>query len=104
MGGRASDAGGSDYLNPREYNPVTQVWTTKAAAFANGQVNNMVGGVLNFGATPFIVVVGGSAAGQTVAPRRCAYDPLTDTLTVLAPTPCRATVGGTVLPRGALPS
>jgi len=101
MGGRASDAGGSDYVNPREYNPITEVWTTKAAAFANGQVNNMVGGVLTFGATPFIVVVGGSAAGQTVATSDVRqYDPVTDSLTVLATDPWPGNVGGTVLPGG----
>ena len=33
MGGRQTDTAGSDYLNPREYNPTTNTWAVKAAAY-----------------------------------------------------------------------
>src|SRR5881397_2863535 len=46
MGGRQTDVAGSDYVNPREYNPTTNTWTVKAAAYPNLQVCNMVGGVV----------------------------------------------------------
>jgi N-acetylneuraminic acid mutarotase len=102
MGGRTSDTAGSDLQNPREYDPATDTWTTKAAAFADNQVNNMVGGVLNFGGTDFIVVVGGSAAGATTASSEVRqYNPLTDTMTTLASDPWPQNAGGATLPGGA---
>jgi len=101
MGGRQSDAVGSDYQNPREYNPLTNIWTVKAAAFPTNFVNNMVGGVLNIGGTNFIVVVGGSfATGTTASSEVRQYNPITDTLTVIATDPWPGNVGGTVLPGG----
>ena len=102
MGGRQTDLAGSDYLNPREYNPTTNVWTVKAATFANPSVNNMVGGILTVGGTDLIVVVGGSAAGATTAVADVRYyNPVTDTLTVIATDPWPGDVSGTVLPGGA---
>jgi hypothetical protein len=102
MGGRQSDAGGSDYVNPREFNPTTNTWTVKAAAYPNLQVCNMVGGVLTIGGQSVIVTVGGSAALATTATSEVRqYNPLTDTLTVIATDPWPGNVGGTVLPGGA---
>jgi len=102
MGGRQTDLAGSDYVNPREYNPTTNAWTVKAAAYPNPQVCNMVGGVLNMGGTNVIVTVGGSQAGGTTATSDTrTYNPVTDVLTVLATDPWPGNVGGTVLPGGA---
>jgi hypothetical protein len=102
LGGRQTDAAGSDYLNPREYNPSTNTWTVKAAAFPDNQVNNMVGGTLNFGGTNLITVVGGSAAGATTATAAVrTYDPVTDTLSPLAADNWPGNVAGTILPGGA---
>lgn len=103
MGGRTSDTAGSDLLNPREYDPVGDTWTTKAASFADNQVNNMVGGVLNFGGTDFIVVVGGSAAGATTGTSQVRqYDPVGDVMTTLASDPWPGnTAPGDKLPGGA---
>ena len=33
MGGRSADAAGSDFTNPFEYNPATNTWMTKMAAY-----------------------------------------------------------------------
>jgi Kelch motif protein len=102
MGGRQTDVAGSDYVNPREYNPTSNTWVVKAAAYPNLQVCNMVGGVLTIGGTSVIVTVGGSAAGGTTAISDTrTYNPVTDTLTVLATDPWPGNVGGTVLPGGA---
>ena len=102
MGGRQTDVAGSDYLNPREFNPTTNLWTVKAAAYPNPNVCNMVGGVLTLGGQSVIVTVGGSAAGGTTATSDTrTYNPVTDTLTVLATDPWPGNVGGTVLPGGA---
>ena len=102
MGGRQTDVAGSDYVNPREFNPTTNAWAVKAAAYPNLQVCNMVGGVLTIGGQSVIVTVGGSAAGATVATGEVRqYNPITDTLTVIATDPWPGNVGGTVLPGGA---
>src|SRR5687767_10995514 len=85
MGGRQTDAAGSDYINPREFNPTANTWTVKAAAYPSPQVCNMVGGVLTLGGQSVIVTVGGSAAAQTTATSEVRqYNPITDTLTVIA--------------------
>jgi hypothetical protein len=102
MGGRVADTAGSDTRNPREYDPVADTWTTKAATYADGQVNNMVGGVLSFGATNFIVTVGGSAAGNTTATAEVRqYDPVADIMTTLTLDPWPQDAGGDMLPGGA---
>jgi Kelch motif protein/S-layer family protein len=102
MGGRQTDAAGSDFVNPREFNPTTNSWAVKTAAYPNLQVCNMVGGVLTIGGQSVIVTVGGSAAlGTTATSDVRQYDPVTDTLTVLATDPWPGNVGGTVLPGGA---
>jgi hypothetical protein len=102
MGGRQTDTAGSDYVNPREFNPTTNTWAVKAAAYPNLQVCNMVGGVLTIGGQSVIVTVGGSAAGATTATSEVRqYNPITDTLTVIATDPWPGNVGGTVLPGGA---
>jgi hypothetical protein len=101
MGGRTSDAAGSDLLNPAEYTPGGG-WATKAAIFNDNQVNNMVGGVLTVGGTPYIFTVGGSAAGATVGTNAVRqYNPVSDLLMVVGTDPWPGNAGGNVLPGGA---
>jgi hypothetical protein len=102
LGGRQTDVAGSDYLNPREYNPGNNTWTVKAASFPSNQVNNMVGGILNIGGSNVIVLVGGSAAGATTATAAVrTYNPVTDTITPLPSDNWPGNVAGTILPGGA---
>src|SRR4029450_12027766 len=78
------DDSGNELVNPREFNPGTNTWTTKASAFPSTQVNNMVGGILDFGGTNVITVVGGSdVLSQTATSAVRTYNPITDTLTTL---------------------
>jgi hypothetical protein len=103
LGGRSSDVAGSDYMNPLEYDPATNLWTTKAATFPSNENNNMVGGVLQDAGTPYIFVVGGSAAGAaTSTPTVRRYDPVADVITVVTTDPWPAAAntlpgGGVVL-------
>jgi hypothetical protein len=102
MGGRQTDVAGSDYINPREYNPTANTWTVKSAAYSSLQVCNMVGGVLTFLGNSVIITVGGSAAGGATATSEVrAYNPITDVMTIIATDPWPGNVGGTVLPGGA---
>jgi N-acetylneuraminic acid mutarotase len=101
LGGRTSDAAGSDIRTPYEYDPVANTWTQKTATFPDGQVNNMVGGVLNGPSGWRVYVVGGSAAAATTATARVmVYDPVADTLTELTTDPWPGNAGGNVLPGG----
>src|SRR5438132_1179520 len=102
MGGRSSDAAGSDFTHPFEYDPVANTWTTKSATFTDNQVNNMACGVLTLSGTPYIYCVGGSAAGQAVATARVFYyNPVADSLTYLtAADNWPGDAGGTILPGG----
>ncbi len=102
LGGRTSDTAGSDLQNPAEYNPSTNTWTTKAAAFPDNQVNNMAGGVITIGGVDFIVAVGGSAAGATTASAAVRlYNPVADVLTALPTTEnWPGNANGTTLPGG----
>jgi N-acetylneuraminic acid mutarotase len=102
MGGRADDTN-TEILNPREYNPTTNLWATKAAAYPTNLVNNMVGGLLNIGGTDLIVTVGGSVFGGTqTSSDVITYNPVTDTLTVMATDPWPGNPpGGNNLPGGA---
>jgi len=102
MGGRASDAVGSDFTHPFEYDPPTNTCATKAATYPDNQVNNMACGVLTVSGAPMICCVGGSAATQTTATARVFfYNPLTDVLTTLtAADNWPGDSGGTILPGG----
>ena len=100
MGGRSSDAAGSDFTHPFEYDPATNAWTTKAATYADNQVNNMACGVLTDAGTPYIYCVGGSAAGATTSTDRVfRYNPVTDTISPVA-APWPGALAGTTLPGG----
>jgi hypothetical protein len=102
MGGRPTDNGGDDFVNVNIYDPATDTYSTSNASFDDNQVNNMVGGVLDFGGTSLIVTVGGSAAGATTATDATrTYDPVGDSLQVLTNDPWPGAAGGTTLPGGA---
>jgi N-acetylneuraminic acid mutarotase len=80
MGGRTSDAFGSEMTTPYEYNPKTNSWTFKTAPFPDNQVCNMACGVLNAGRVPYIYCVGGTTGGgaTTATQRVFRYDPIAD--------------------------
>jgi len=80
MGGRTSDAFGSEMTTPYEYNPKTNTWTYKTAPLPDNQVCNMACGVLNAGRTPYIYCVGGTTGGgaTTATNRVFRYDPVAD--------------------------
>ena len=101
MGGRSSDAVGSDLMHPVEFDPVTNAWAIKAAMFPDNMVNDMVCGVLSDPtATPFIYCVGGSAAGGSTATARLfRYDPVADSITQVA-SPWPGNPGADTLPGG----
>jgi Kelch motif. len=102
MGGRLSpsDAPLGNFTNPFEYDPATNTWTTKSAAYPDNQVNNMACGVLVDSGTPYIYCVGGSASGATTATDRVfRYDPVTDTITTI-PSPWPGDANGITLPGG----
>ena len=84
MGGRSSDAPGSDQTHPLDYYLPTNTWTTKSATYPDAQVNNMACGLLTVGTTAQIYCVGGSQAGQTTATARVfSYDPATDSISTM---------------------
>ena len=84
MGGRSSDAAGSEFTHPFEYDPGTNTWTTKSATYPDNQVNNMACGVLTDSGTPYIYCVGGSHVYRHRHCRRVfRYDPVTDVITRL---------------------
>ncbi len=102
MGGRSADTAGNDFTRPFEYDPVTNLWTTKTATYPDTGVNNMVCAVLAAAGTPQIYCVGGSAAGATTSASRVfSYNPVTDAITALpAADNWPGNTGGTILPGG----
>jgi len=102
VGGRTSDAAGSDFQHVLKFDTTSNTWTQMPSTLADNQVNNMACGVLAVSGTPFIYCVGGSAAGQTTATARVfSYDPVTDTQTVLtAADNWPGDAAGTILPGG----
>ena len=58
MGGR--DASNVEFTNPFEYDPVTNMWTTKSASYPDAFTNNMACGILAESGTPYIYCAGGS--------------------------------------------
>jgi N-acetylneuraminic acid mutarotase len=85
MGGRAFDGGGGEFTNPFEYDPVSNSWTTKAATYPDGEINNMACSVLNDSGTDYIYCVGGSQSGTNLVTGRVfRYDPIADVITTVA--------------------
>jgi hypothetical protein len=101
MGGRTSDAVGSETTNPYEFTPGSPgTWATKAGVLPDNQTNNMACGVLTASGTPYIYCVGGSAAGATTATARVfRYNPATDVVSAVA-APWPGNPGGDTLPGG----
>jgi hypothetical protein len=101
VGGRTSDATGSDFQHVLQYNPSSNSWTQMASTLPDNQVSNMACGVLTGSLTPLIYCVGGSAAGATTATARVfTYDPVTDTPSLLGSDDWPGDAAGTTLPGG----
>ncbi len=102
LGGRRSDAAGTEIFYPREYYPLGQTWAGKFSAFPDNQTSDLVGGVLNVSGTDYIVLVGGAASGATTATSAVlAYDPILDAGATLTTDPWPGNISGAVLPGGA---
>ena len=85
MGGRASDAAGSEFTHPFEYDPGTNSWTTKGATYPDTHTNNMACGVLTDAGTPYIYCVGGSQVTVVgTFDRVFRYNPVTDVISAVA--------------------
>jgi hypothetical protein len=102
VGGRSSDAAGSDSTNPFDYDPGTNTWTTAPPTFPDAQMNNMACGVLTVGGTPQIYCTGGNQAGGTTSNARVfSYNPVANTITTLtAADNWPGDASGTILPGG----
>ncbi|MET0231126.1 MAG: hypothetical protein ABW186_09370 [Rhodanobacteraceae bacterium] len=106
MGGRFADGPGNEFLQVQIYDPATDTWSESNATYPDGNINNMVGGVLDFGGIPVIVTVGGSLgtnAGdpQVVTTDTRIYDPVGDSLQTLANDPWPGNADAQTLPGGA---
>src|SRR5436189_1494920 len=83
MGGR--DVNDVELTNPFEYDPSRNSWTTKSAAYPDAFTTNMACGVLNDSGTDYIYCAGGSNfATQTTSGRVFRYDPIADSITLVA--------------------
>lgn len=98
MGGRTSDAFGSEMTTPYEYNPKTNTWAFKTAPLPDNQVCNMACGVLNMGRTPYIYCVGGTTGGgaTTATNRAFRYDPVADKIETVGIDPWNENAPNTV--------
>ena len=98
MGGRTSDAFGSEMTTPYEYNPKTNTWAFKTAPLPDNQVCNMACGVLNMGRTPYIYCVGGTTGGgaTTATNRVFRYDPVSDKIETVGIDPWNESAPNTV--------
>jgi N-acetylneuraminic acid mutarotase len=83
MGGR--DLNNVELTNPLEYDPATNSWTTKSAAYPDAFTNNMACGILNDSGTNYIYCAGGSNfASQTTSGRVFRYDPVADAISTVS--------------------
>ena len=82
MGGR--DSNNVEFTHPFEYDPMTNMWTTKSATYPDAFTNNMGCGVLTESGIPYIYCVGGSNfTTQTTSGRTFRYNPVTDTISAV---------------------
>jgi hypothetical protein len=102
MGGRPSDAAGSDFTSPHVYDPTTNSWSTDTlATFPDNNVNNMACADLVVGGSHKIYCVGGSfATGISATSRVFAYDPVAHTISTAGLDAWTGNGSGTVLPGG----
>src|SRR5215472_8499931 len=100
VGGRTSDAAGSDFQHVLRYSPGSNSWTQTGVTLPDNNMNNMACGVLTVSGTPQIYCVGGSfATGTTATGRVFSYNPATDTATTLTGDDWPGAMG-TILPGG----
>jgi N-acetylneuraminic acid mutarotase len=79
IGGR--DLNNFEFTNPFEYDPGSNSWTTKSAAYPDSHVSNIACAVLNDNGTDYIYCVGGSEfATFTTTARVFRYDPVADSI------------------------
>ena len=100
VGGRSSDAAGSDFQHVLRYSPGSNSWTQTGVTLPDNFMNNMACGVLTVSGTPQIYCAGGSfATGTTATGRVFSYNPATDTATTLTGDDWPGAMG-TILPGG----
>src|SRR5262245_16193715 len=100
VGGRTSDAAGSDFQHVLRYSPGSNSWTQTGVTLPDNFMNYMACGVLTVSGTPQIYCVGGSfATGTTATARVFSYNPATDTATTLTGDDWPGAMG-TILPAG----
>ena len=76
VGGRTSDAAGSDFQHVLEYTPGNPgTWVQKGVTLPDNNMNNMACGALTVGGTPRIYCVGGSAPPAPPPPPRLRLRP-----------------------------
>jgi hypothetical protein len=100
VGGRTSDAGGSDFQHVLKFDTTSSTWTQMPSTLPDNSMNNMACGVLTVSGTPLIYCVGGSFAGGAAGTGRVfSYNPATDTPTTLTGDDWPGALG-TILPGG----
>jgi hypothetical protein len=100
VGGRTSDAAGSDFQHVLKFDTTSSIWTQNASTLPDNSMNNMACGVMTVSGTPLIYCVGGSFAGGAAGTGRVfSYDPATDTPTTLTGDDWPGAMG-TILPGG----
>ena len=99
MGGRSADTAGSDFTHPFEYDPAANTWTTKAATYADNQVNNMACGGAHRRRDSLHLLRRRLGSRQATATDRVfRYNPVTDVISpVASPWPGAM---GTIVPGG----
>ena len=71
MGGRTSDAAGSDFQHVLQYNPTSNSWTQRGVTLTDNQMNNMACGVLAVAGTPTFIVWAVPPLGRQRLQRAC---------------------------------
>src|SRR4029077_4496274 len=100
VGGRTSDAVGSDFQHVLKFDTTSSTWTQMPSTLPDNSMNNMACGVLTVSGTPLIYCAGGSfATGAAGTGRVFSYNPATDTPTTLTGDDWPGAMG-TILPGG----
>src|SRR4029077_10213120 len=67
VGGRTSDAAGSDFQHVLRYSPGTNSWTQMSVTLPDNTMNNMACGLLAVSGPPYIYCLGGCVACMNTA-------------------------------------